>query len=93
MRQVSDVEQLEGLFTIVAGVIFITLFPKNTGNPVATLGFRYFNERDTYILSQRVLIDDPTKVHVRPHVSWEEVKRTVSCPRYLGLSFDAADHL
>lgn len=72
--------QLEGLFTILVGILFICLFPASSGNPVSLLGIRYFNEREARILQQRVLRDDPTKAHTRRNVSWAEIKSTVCLP-------------
>jgi hypothetical protein len=65
------------MFTVVVGVIFITLFPKQVANPVSLTGIRYFNKRETYILAKRVLLDDPSKIHAKAHVSWVELKRAV----------------
>jgi len=65
------------MFTIVVGIIFLCLFPKSITNPVSILGFSYFNERESYIIAKRVLLDDPSKVHVKPYISREEMKRTV----------------
>ncbi len=80
-RRYTNPHQIEGMFTVVVGIIFITLFPLQTSNPVPLLGFRYFNERETYILTRRVLLDDPSKIHARPHISWKEVKAAVSTSR------------
>lgn len=46
--------------------------------PVSILGFRYFDERESQILYQRVLRDDPTKAQVRQNVTWEEIRNVVS---------------
>lgn len=86
----TDTKQIEGMFTIVVGVIFISLFPKQVGNPVSTFGVKYFNEREIYILARRTILDDPSKVHAKPHVSWAELKRTVSC-LLTGLKFTRHD--
>ncbi|KAH6853956.1 major facilitator superfamily domain-containing protein [Chaetomium sp. MPI-CAGE-AT-0009] len=74
---------LEGLFTILIGVLFLTLFPRSSGNPVSLLGFRYFSEREAQILQQRVLRDDPTKFQPRRSVSWAEAKATFTNWRLL----------
>lgn len=68
---------LEGLFTIAVAIVFISLFPDNVSNPVSLLGFRPFNERETYILTKRVIHDDPSKAHVKPHVSKKELTNVV----------------
>jgi hypothetical protein len=59
------------------GVVFALLFPASPGKPVNLLGRRYFNERETYILVQRVLLDDQTKEKGRKNVTSAELKATV----------------
>ncbi len=68
------------MFTVLVGVLFIAFFPLSSANPVSLLGLRYFNERESQILQQRVLRDDPTKGQPRQNVTWGEVKATVSSP-------------
>ncbi|CAG9977195.1 unnamed protein product [Clonostachys byssicola] len=65
---------LEGMLTIVIAVLFITLFPRSTSNPVSLAGLRHFTEEEAHIITQRVLLDDPTKKHAHTHVSREELK-------------------
>jgi MFS family permease len=65
---------IEGLFGVVIGVIFIALVPKSTSNPVSSFGIRFFSERDAYILTQRVLLDDPSKVRAKENISKKEIK-------------------
>ncbi|KAK3330042.1 alternative sulfate transporter [Apodospora peruviana] len=69
---------LEGLFTILVGVLFISLFPKAPGNPVSMFGFRYFTERESQILERRVLLDDNTKQHTHQHVTRAELKAVLT---------------
>jgi hypothetical protein len=70
--------QIEGVLTIAAGFVFISLFPKNPANPVTIFGYRYFSERESQILQRRVTLDDPTKAEPRRAVSWAELKQTAS---------------
>lgn len=72
--------QIEGAFTVLVGVVFISIFPRSPANPVSLLGYRYFSEREAQILHQRVILDDPTKLQPRPNVSRAEVKAAVSYP-------------
>lgn len=65
------------MFTVLVGVLFLTLFPKSTTEPVSLMGFRYFTEHESQILSSRVARDDPSKLHAKSHVSWAEFKATV----------------
>lgn len=66
------------MFTVVVGVIFLSLFPDSVMNPVSVLGIRVFTEKESYILTQRVLRDDPSKAHAKPHVTGAELKKVVS---------------
>ena len=66
------------MFTVVVGVIFLSLFPDSVMNPVSVLGIRAFTEKESYILTQRVLRDDPSKAHAKPHVTGTELKNVVS---------------
>ncbi|KAK4193244.1 hypothetical protein QBC35DRAFT_100222 [Podospora australis] len=74
---------LEGIFTLIVGVIFISTFPKSSGHPVSIFGWRYFSEREAQILKLRVLRDDPTKNQARQTVSMSEVKATFTNWRIL----------
>lgn len=53
---------LEGLMTIVAGILFLCLFPGTPSNPVSLIGVHFFTEREQMILHKRILVDDPSKV-------------------------------
>ncbi|KAL2154655.1 hypothetical protein VTH82DRAFT_3331 [Thermothelomyces myriococcoides] len=74
---------IEGLFTILVGVLFIAFFPRSPSNPVSLFGVRYFSEREAQILQERVLRDDGTKIQPRQNVSWGEVKATFTNWRLL----------
>ena len=66
------------MFTVVVGAVFLFFFPKSPTDPVSLLGYRYFTEREAHILSHRVLLDDPRKIHKRQHISRQEIKSAVS---------------
>jgi MFS family permease len=68
---------LEGILTLVVGVVFALLFPASPRKPVNLLGRRYFNEKETYILVQRMLLDDQTKEKGRKNVTGAELRATV----------------
>ncbi|KAF2100223.1 alternative sulfate transporter [Rhizodiscina lignyota] len=74
---------IEGLFTILVGFIFATLFPKGPSDPICLARFRYFNERESRILTLRVLQDDPTKEYSAKNITGSEIKRTLSNWRLL----------
>ncbi|KAK0624602.1 major facilitator superfamily domain-containing protein [Bombardia bombarda] len=69
---------IEGMFTVIVGFAFISLFPKAPGNPVSVFGYRYFNERESQILLRRVLLDDPSKAQTQQHISGAEIKAAVT---------------
>ncbi|KEZ40897.1 hypothetical protein SAPIO_CDS7896 [Scedosporium apiospermum] len=68
---------LEGVFTILIGIAFILAVPFSTAKPVSVLGFRYFTESESRILTERVLRDDPSKAQLGRNVSWKELKAVV----------------
>ncbi|KAK0632608.1 major facilitator superfamily domain-containing protein [Immersiella caudata] len=74
---------LEGILTILAGLIFLTLFPSSPSSPISLLHRRYFTPRESLILHRRVILDDPTKGEPRRHVSLSELKHTLSNWRLL----------
>lgn len=78
MCLITDRKQIEGIFTVLVGVAFLLTFPESTSNPVSRLKYRYFNERETQILTLRILRDDPSKAHASKNVKWVELKAAVS---------------
>ena len=70
---------LEGIFTILTGVVFVTLFPGLPTNPVSFAGVSYFSERELMILTQRKRLDDPAS-NTAPgrRISLREVLDTLS---------------
>lgn len=55
---------IEGLFTIFIGVIFLLFFPQSTRstNLFWLKRVHLFTERESYILTNRLLLDDPIKL-------------------------------
>lgn len=72
----TDNFQLEGLFTISIGGLFIAFFPKGVTKPSSLTGIRYFSPRETYILSSRVLRDDPSKQNKGENITAAEIRST-----------------
>lgn len=68
---------IEGIFSVLVGLIFLALFPKNTSNPVSLLGFRLFTEKESQILTKRILRDDPSKISAKPNISRQEMRNVV----------------
>jgi hypothetical protein len=69
---------LEGLITITAGIVFGCLFPKGPQHPISLTNIRWFTERESQILVQRVVADDPTKHQDAKNVTKAELKRVLT---------------
>ncbi|KAI1010636.1 hypothetical protein LB503_005133 [Fusarium chuoi] len=69
---------LEGIFTILVGVLFILFFPDSPFNPVSLFKFGVFTEREKEILKKRILKDDPSKIHAKPNVTKEEFRNVMT---------------
>ncbi|CAH0023578.1 unnamed protein product [Clonostachys rhizophaga] len=74
---------IEGIFTILVGIAFLTIFPTSIPKPVSLIGIRFFSERESHILTRRILADDPSKAEVKTHVIWQEVKNVFTNWRLL----------
>lgn len=74
---------LEGLFTLLVGFLFLALFPLNAAKPICWARIRYFNERQTRILIERVLLDDPSKAQGSRNVTGADFKRVFTNWRLL----------
>jgi MFS family permease len=69
---------IEGMLTICVGVVFALMMPKAPGTPKNMLGYTFFTERETYILVNRVILDDPAKLVKNKYVKWEELRSAFS---------------
>ncbi|KAF5625865.1 nicotinamide mononucleotide permease [Fusarium tjaetaba] len=69
---------LEGIFTILVGILFILFFPDSPFNPVSLFKFGVFTEREKEILTKRILKDDPSKIHAKPNVTQEEFRNVMT---------------
>lgn len=72
---------IEGLITIVAGIAFFTLFPGAPSNPVSLIGVRLFTDRETMILRERVLLDDPRKALSKKSIAGRDILRVLADPK------------
>lgn len=54
------------------------MFPRGPDHPISLTNIRWFTERESHILVQRVVMDDPTKHPNAKHVTKEELKRTLT---------------
>ncbi|ODV96065.1 hypothetical protein PACTADRAFT_75249 [Pachysolen tannophilus NRRL Y-2460] len=69
---------VEGIFTMVIGVFFSLIFPQSTTDtsPFWAPKLQLFNKRERYILTNRLLLDDPIKaLNLRRHMSLGDIKR------------------
>ncbi|KAL7621612.1 hypothetical protein AAE478_008938 [Parahypoxylon ruwenzoriense] len=77
---------IEGAITIGIGIIFVLFLPPAVGNGSPLISFErwsYFNQRESYILVRRVLLDDPAKSANRVRITGSDVWMTVRNPRIL----------
>lgn len=75
----TDSVQIEGLYTVLAGAIYMAFYPKSRDDPVPFTRITYFNERERHIIAQRVILDDPSKVTgARKTISMKELRWAVS---------------
>ncbi|KAG7131273.1 MFS-type transporter cnsO like protein [Verticillium longisporum] len=88
---------LEGVFTVVVGVTFLSFFPKSPSKPTSLFAFGWFTERERQIMVARILRDDPSKSQSRPSISWQETKQAASqaLSKFYGTSakYDLAEQL
>lgn len=63
---------------MTVGIIFGILFPKSPQHPISLTNIRWFTERESHILYQRVIADDPTKHPNANNVTKAELKRTLT---------------
>lgn len=63
---------------MTSGLIFCALIPKDPTSPKTFLGFSYFNDRESYILQQRVLHDDASKERKHTKISLRELGHILS---------------
>lgn len=74
---------IEGVIGVAYGLIFLLLIPTSSTSPRpwwSPKSFNMFNEREQYILSQRVIIDDPEKLTSSAHIGFKEIWATFKQP-------------
>lgn len=77
---------VEGCITIGVGIVFALLLPPCVGDGRPLISLRrwsYFDERESYILVRRVLLDDPAKTTNHLHISLRDIAATCKNPRVL----------
>ncbi|KAG4281291.1 alternative sulfate transporter [Fusarium proliferatum] len=74
---------LEGLFTIVSGIIFLSLFPGLPSNPVSLLRVSFFNEREKMMMLSRLRLDNDTRTARSRHITSLHILSTIKDPKVL----------
>ncbi|KAH9213356.1 MFS transporter [Leptodontidium sp. 2 PMI_412] len=75
---------IDGLITISIAFAFILFVPPSVGdgNALFTFGrFSYFTERESHIMTNRVLLDDPQKARGKIHISGQDLLSVFKQPR------------
>ncbi|KAJ5280654.1 hypothetical protein N7478_006026 [Penicillium angulare] len=77
---------IEGVITLFIGVVFTLLIPPKAGDgrPLIAFGrWSYFTERESHIIRNRVLLDDPRKARGHIQISGSDIWKTVKQPRIM----------
>ncbi|KAL3426475.1 alternative sulfate transporter [Phlyctema vagabunda] len=77
---------VEGLITIFIGFLFIALVPPKAGDGKALIFFgrsSYFTERESYIIRNRVLLDDPKKARGNIKITGKDIWEAITNVRII----------
>ncbi|GLI81670.1 hypothetical protein PoHVEF18_010057 [Penicillium ochrochloron] len=77
---------VEGLLTLLIGIVFTLFVPPNVGDgrPLISFGrWSYFTERESHIIRNRVLLDDPRKAKGHIQISRSDIWKTLKQPRIM----------
>ncbi len=75
---------IDGLITIFIAFLFILFVPPSAGDGNALITFgksNYFTERESHIIKNRVLLDDPQKARGKIHISGRDLLSVFKQPR------------
>ncbi|ETS80050.1 hypothetical protein PFICI_07579 [Pestalotiopsis fici W106-1] len=76
---------VDGCITIFIGLVFVLFLPPSpdNGKPLISFGrWSYFTEKEQYVLKNRVLLDDPSKIHgERAHVGARDILAFLRTPK------------
>jgi hypothetical protein len=81
-----NIPSVEGLITLFVGIVFTLLVPPKAGDgrPLISFGrWSYFTERESHIIRNRVLLDDPRKAHGHIRISRSDICKTLTQPRIM----------
>lgn len=82
----TNTSSVEGLLTLFIGVLFTLLVPPKAGDgrPLISFGrWSYFTERESHIIRNRVLLDDPRKARGHVQISRSDIWKTLKEPRIM----------
>lgn len=85
-RSNVNISLVEGLLTLFIGIVFTLLVPPNVGDgrPLISFGhWSYFTDRESHIIRNRVLLDDPRKAQGRIQISRTDIWKTLKQPRIM----------
>lgn len=68
---------LDGLYTVLVGILLICFLPENRDHPYPFTGIKYFTERERYIIARRVPLDDPAKLVKKHSISLRELRHAL----------------
>lgn len=77
---------VEGIITLFIAVIFTLLVPPKVGDGRALIGggrWNYFTERESYIIRNRVLLDDLRKAHGQIRIAASDIWKVLAQPRIM----------
>ncbi|KAJ6100450.1 hypothetical protein N7499_000080 [Penicillium canescens] len=77
---------VEGLITLFIGIIFTLFVPPAAGDgrPLIAMGrWSYFTERESHIIRNRVLLDDPRKARGHIQITKSDIWKTIKEPRIM----------
>lgn len=77
---------MEGIITLFIAVIFTLLVPPKVGDGRALIGggrWNYFTKRESYIIRNRVLLDDPRKAHGQIRIAASDIWKVLAQPRIM----------
>lgn len=69
---------IEGMVTILVGVLFALFMPRSPAKPTNVLGHSYFTPREIHILTHRVAAESLTESAKHKHVRWADLKAAFS---------------
>lgn len=82
----TNIGLVEGLLTLFIGIFFTLLVPPKAGDgrPLIAFGrWSYFSERESHIIRNRVLLDDPRKAEGHIQITWSDIAKTLKQPRIM----------